>query len=96
MDEETDMAPVGQSDRDALRELAEAGNELAMDRLADLAEQRGDLAELSELLDEGNTRAGLFLTRRAVAERNLRRLQELSDAGSEDAEAALERLLRRS
>jgi hypothetical protein len=95
MDDELNMTPLGQSDRDVLRDLADAGNEAAMDRLADLAEERDDLDELSGLLDEGNSRAGLFLTRRAVAGRDLRRLQELSDAGSEDAEAALEQFLRR-
>ena len=88
-----DTSPVGQCDREALRDLADAGNETAMDRLADLADERGDLPELSELLDEGNARAGQFLTRRAVAARDLRRLQELSDAGSEDAQAALDQLL---
>ncbi len=92
---EADMSPVGQGDREALRDLADAGNEAAMDRLADLADERGDVDELSELLDEGSGRAGLLLTGRAVAGRDLRRLQELSDAGSEDAEAALDRLLRR-
>lgn len=95
MENETEMSPVGQGDREALRELADAGNEAAMDRLADLADERSDLDELSGLLDEGNARAGLFLTRRAADERDLRRLQELSDAESEDAEAALNRLLGR-
>ncbi len=90
-----DMSPVGQGDREALRELADAGNEAALDRLADLADERGDVDELSGLLDEGNARAGLLLTRRAAAARDLRRLQELSDAGSEDAEAAVDRLLGR-
>jgi hypothetical protein len=95
MDDELNMTPLGQGDREVLRDLADAGNEAAMDRLADLAEERDDLDELSGLLDEGNSRAGRFLTRRAVAGRDLRRLQELSDAGSEDAEAALEQFLRR-
>ncbi len=90
-----EMSPVGQGDREALRELADAGNEAAMDRLADLADERGDLDELSGLLDEGNARAGRLLTRRAAAARDLRRLQDLSDAGSEDTEAALDRLLDR-
>jgi hypothetical protein len=95
MDDELNMTPLGQGDREVLRDLADAGNEAAMDRLADLAEERDDLDELSGLLDEGNSRAGRFLARRAVASRDLRRLQELSDAGSEDAEAALEQFLRR-
>lgn len=52
-------------DRETLRELADAGNETALDRLADLADSAGDLGELSELLDEGSMRAGFLLTRRA-------------------------------
>lgn len=47
----------------------------------------------SELLDEGHACAGLLLTRRAVTGGDPRRLRELGDAGSEDAEAALDRLL---
>ena len=54
-------------DRETLRALADEGNEKAMDRLADLADERGDLDELNELLDEGCQRAGHLLTRRAVA-----------------------------
>jgi hypothetical protein len=38
--------------RETLRDLAEAGNETALDRLADLADADGDLEELSGLLDE--------------------------------------------
>ena len=45
-------------DRETLRELADEGNETALDRLADLADSAGDLGELSELLDEGSMRAG--------------------------------------
>ena len=41
------------ADRDTLRALADEGNEKALDRLADLADQREDLEELSDLLDEG-------------------------------------------
>ena len=48
--------------------------------------------ELSELLDEGSEHAGELLTRRAVAAHDLQ-LQRLADAGSEDAEQALNRLL---
>lgn len=40
MENEMEMSPVGQGDREALRELADAGNEAAMDRLADLADER--------------------------------------------------------
>ncbi|MCG3756430.1 MULTISPECIES: hypothetical protein [unclassified Amycolatopsis] len=77
-------------DYDTLRALADEGNETALDRLADLADRRGDLAEP---LDEGNEHAGRLLTRRAVANRDLRELQRLSDAGSSEAETELERLL---
>lgn len=80
-------------DRDTLRALADEGNELALDRLADLAEQRGDLAELSDLLDEGCLRAGQLLTVRAVATGDLLELQRLSDAGCDEAGGALDRLL---
>ena len=79
--------------RETLRALADEGNEEALDRLADLADERGDVDELSELLDEGCTRAGTLLTRRAVGDRDLLQLQRLSDAGSEDAGRELDRLL---
>jgi hypothetical protein len=81
------------ADRETLRALADDGNEKALDRLADLADERGDLVELSELLDEGCLRAGQLLTRRAVAAADLRELQRLSDAGSGEAGAELDRLL---
>ncbi|MFJ9213424.1 hypothetical protein [Streptomyces sp. NPDC102264] len=61
-------------DRETLRELADAGSETALDRLADLADTAGDLGELSELLDEGSTHAGFLLTRRAAAAGDLREL----------------------
>jgi len=88
--------PLGQADRDVLRELADNGNEAALDRLADLADERADVDELHELLDEeGCERAGQHLTRRAIEGRDLLELHRLADAGSEDAEAALERFLRK-
>lgn len=80
-------------DRETLRALADEGNETAMDRLADLADARGDVDELSELLDEGCIHAGRLLTRRAVAERDLIGLQRISDAGYDKAGEELERLL---
>ena len=80
-------------DRETLRALAAEGNEKALDRLADLADARGDTDELSELLDEGSDYAGDLLTRRAVAAHDLRELQRLSDAGCEEAERELDRLL---
>ncbi len=69
----TDFSP----DRETLRALADDGNEKALDRLADLADERADLDELHELLDEGSARAGPLLTRRAVAASDLRWLQRL-------------------
>ena len=72
-------------DRDTLRALADEGNELALDRLADLADARGDPGELNELLDEGSSRAGHLLTRRAVKAGDLRELQRLADAGCDEA-----------
>ncbi len=54
-------------DRQVLRAVADQGDEVALDRLVDLADGRGDLDELAELLDEGSTHAGRLLTRRAVA-----------------------------
>ncbi len=81
-------------DRQTLRDLADGGNETALDRLADLADKDGDLEELSELLDEGCMRAGFLLTRRAVEAGDLRELQRISDAGHEEAGQELERLLR--
>jgi hypothetical protein len=80
-------------DRDTLRALADEGNEAALDRLADLADQRSDLDELGDLLDEGSMRAGKLLTRRAVATANLLLLQRIGDAGYEPAARELERLL---
>jgi hypothetical protein len=79
--------------RDTLRALADEGNELALDRLAELADARGDLDELSELLDEGCERAGQLLTRRAVAAGDLLELQRLSDAGADEATGELKRIL---
>ena len=70
-------------DRETLRALADEGNEKALDRLADLADVRGDLEELSDLLDEGSEHAGDLLTRRAVDAHDL-----LDEAGRE-----LDRLL---
>ena len=81
------------ADRDTLRALADEGNELALDRLADLADRRGDLEELNELLDEGCTRAGRLLTARALTTRDLLELQRLSDAGCDEAASELKRLL---
>ncbi|MFJ6465154.1 hypothetical protein ACIQM0_29695 [Streptomyces sp. NPDC091387] len=80
-------------DRDTLRELADQGNETALDRLADLADAAGEVGELSELLDEGSTRAGLLLTRRAASARDLRELQRIADAGYDGAADELNRLL---
>jgi len=82
-------------DRETLRALADEGNEKALDRLADLADERGDVEELSELLDEGAMHAGQLLTRRAVAARDLMELQRIADAGYERAAAELDRLLTR-
>ncbi|WP_329462180.1 hypothetical protein [Streptomyces sp. NBC_01431] len=81
-------------DRDTLRELADEGNETALDRLADLADAAGDLGELSELLDEGSLHAGFLLTRRAAATGDLRELQRIADAGYDEARNELERLLK--
>jgi len=66
------------ADRETLRALADEGNEKALDRLADLADQRGDLEEMSELLDEGCKRAGQLLTARAVTKGDLLELQRIS------------------
>ncbi|WP_327112825.1 hypothetical protein OG206_05650 [Streptomyces sp. NBC_01341] len=68
-------------DRGSLRELADAGNETALDRLADLADAAGDLGELSELLDEGSMHAGFLLTQRAASTGDLHALQRIADAG---------------
>lgn len=81
------------ADRDTLRALADEGNDLALDRLADLAEQRGDLEELNELLDEGCLRAGHLLIARALTTGDLLELQRLSDAGCDEAGSELKRLL---
>ena len=80
-------------ERETLRALADEGNQLAMDRLADLADQRGDLVELSDLLDEGCMRAGQLLTARAVTTSDLLELQRISDAGYDAASSELDRLL---
>jgi hypothetical protein len=80
-------------DRETLRALADEGNEAALDRLADLADERGDIDELADLLDEGSMHAGQLLTRRAVAAGQLIELQRIADAGYEPAAAELDRLL---
>jgi len=69
--------------------------ETALDRLADLADARGDLDELNELLDEGSSRAGHLLTRRSVKAGDLLELQRLADAGCDEAGDELERRLAR-
>jgi hypothetical protein len=56
---------------------------------------RGDLDELNELLDEGSSRAGHLLTRRAVKAGDLLELQRLADAGCDEAGDELERRLAR-
>jgi len=95
MTENANRPGISQADHDALRALADAGNEQALDRLADLADARNDIAELNELLDEGCSLAGEHLTTRAVAARDLVELQRLADEGIEAAEQALDNLLRR-
>jgi len=80
-------------DRETLRALADDGNERALDRLADLLDADGDLDALGELLDEGSDRAGLLLTRRAVAAADLLELQRIADAGYGPATRELDRLL---
>src|SRR5664279_395309 len=84
---------VSQADHDSLRKLADDGNEKALDRLADLAHARDDVAELNELMDEGSELAGQHLAARAIAARDLPELQRLSDEGIETAGKALEDLL---
>ena len=84
---------ISQADHDQLRELADAGNEKALDRLADLAHERNDVNELNELLGEGCELAGAHLATRAIASRDLPELQRLADEGIQAAEQALEDLL---
>lgn len=80
-------------DRETLRELADAGNETALDRLADLADSAGDLGELSELLDEDPCV-------RASCSRDAQRRPATcascsgSDAGYDEAGHELDRLLK--
>ncbi|WP_432941098.1 hypothetical protein ACQPXM_32915 [Kribbella sp. CA-253562] len=81
-----------EGERETLRALADEGNEKALDRLAELADGRGD-GELSELLDEGSGRAGELLTRRAAAAGDLLELQRIADAGYEEAGDVLDQLL---
>ena len=81
------------TDRDTLRALADEGNELALDRLADVADDDNNLEELSALLDEGCMRAGRHLTDRAVAKRDLLELQRISAAGYDKATTELNALL---
>ncbi|MFJ6635198.1 hypothetical protein ACIQMR_27915 [Streptomyces sp. NPDC091376] len=82
------------ADRETLRELADEGNEAALDRLADLVDEADDVEELSGLLDEGSMRAGFLLTRRAIATGDLRALQRIADAGYDEAGDELNRLLK--
>ena len=94
MTEPTTQSSITQADHDELRDLADSGNEAALDRLADLAAERGVMDELNELLGEGCELAGEHLTARAVASRDLRELQRLADEGIEEAGKALEQFLR--
>ncbi|MEU5403920.1 hypothetical protein ABZ348_32090 [Streptomyces sp. NPDC005963] len=80
-------------DRETLRELADEGNETALDQLADLANAASDLGELSALLDEGSMRAGFLLTQRAASTGDLRELQRIADAGYDEAGDELDRQL---
>jgi len=93
MTDNTSRQRVSQADHDTLRALADAGNEKALDRLADLAHDRNDVAELNDLLDEGSELAGEHLTTRAIARRDLAELQRLADEGIDTAEQALESFL---
>jgi hypothetical protein len=72
--------------------VSDEGNQTALERLADLADARGDL---DELLDDGSSRAGHLLTRRALNVGDLLEPQRLSDAGCDEAGNELERLLAR-
>ena len=90
-----DVMDSATPDRETLRALADEGNEKALDRLADLADDRSDTRELSDLLDEGSMRAGELLTRRAVGVGDLLELQRIADAGYEPAAAELDRFLDR-
>ncbi len=83
------MAPLGQGDRAALRELALMGNEAARDGQADLAFGAGDVGELSFMWEEGYERAGELMSQLAVADRGLVRLQELSELGVAEAQHEL-------
>jgi hypothetical protein len=76
-----------------LPKLADAGNQTALDRLADLAHARDDAGELNELLGEGSELPGDHLATRAIAARDLPEPQRLADEGMETAEEALEGLL---
>ncbi|MGZ4619975.1 MAG: hypothetical protein ACXV3F_15005 [Frankiaceae bacterium] len=78
-------------DRETLR--ADEGNELALDRLADLTHAWGDLGELRDLLDGGCMRAGQLLTRHVVVTGDLLELQRIADAGYPQAGNELNRLL---
>jgi hypothetical protein len=53
---------MNESDRSALRRLADDGNEEAADRLTELAAERGDLEELQHLMYEGNEKADVLLS----------------------------------
>jgi hypothetical protein len=53
---------MSESDLSVLRRLADAGNEEAADRLAELAAERRDIEELQRLADEGNEKAADHLS----------------------------------
>lgn len=88
-----DLVPLGQGDRPALRELAAMGNDEARDRQADLAFDAADVGELTLMWEDGYERGGELMMQLAVKDRDLIRLQELSDAGVPEAQEALASLL---
>lgn len=81
------------SDRDALRQLVEEGNEEAADRLAALAAGEGDVETLKYLIDYGNESAADKLAEIAAEKGDAVTLQRLADEGSEVAQELLSRVI---
>jgi hypothetical protein len=73
------------NDTRALLVLADTGNKLAANRLADIAAEKGDLNELMRLADVGNQRAANRLADLAVGRRDLNELRRLAASGNERA-----------
>ena len=84
---------VSSGDFDEMKQLVDAGNDLAADRLAELAANRGDVVTLNFLIDAGSEAGADRLAEIVAAEGDLEELSRLADEGSEVAATLLSALI---